>query len=67
MYDIFPLFEPLESVHFIREYMLSKHQNINFSVEHEDLGSFSFLNVEICENAQFVTVFSESQHWSFRQ
>ena len=57
MCGIFTQFESLESVHFIREYRPSKHQNIKFSVEHEDLGSFSFFDVEICENAKFVSVY----------
>ena len=38
------------------KYMSSKHQNINFTVEHENINSFQFLNVEICcENNTFVT------------
>ena len=36
--------------------MSSKHQNINFTVEQENIGSLSFLDVKICfENSKFVT------------
>ena len=39
-----------------REYMSSKHQNINFTVEKENVGSLSFLDVKICrKNGKFVT------------
>ena len=34
--DIFVLFESPESAHSFREYMTSKHQNINFTVEQEN-------------------------------
>ena len=37
-------------------YMSSKHQNINFTVEQENVGSLSFLDVKICrKNGKFVT------------
>ena len=36
--------------------MSSKHQNITFTVEQENVGSLSFLDVEICrKNVKFVT------------
>ena len=36
--------------------MSSKHQNINFTVEQENIGSLSFLDVKICrKNVKFVT------------
>ena len=54
--DIFVLFESLESSHSFREYMSSKHQNINFTVEQRNIGSLSFLDVQICrKNGKFVT------------
>ena len=45
--DIFVLFESLETAHSFHEYMFSKHQNINFRVELEDLGSLPILDVKI--------------------
>ena len=54
--DIFVLFESPESAHLFREYMSSKHQNINFAVEQENFVSLSFLDVKIyCKNGKFVT------------
>ena len=54
--DIFVLFESSESASLFREYMSSKHQNINFTVEQENVGSLSFLDVKICrKNGKFVT------------
>ena len=56
--DIFVLFESSEPADSFREYMSSKHQNINFTVEKKDAGLFSFLNVKICrKNGKFVTSF----------
>ena len=50
------LFESSESADSFREYMSSKHQNINFTVEKENVGSLSFLDVKICrKNGKFVT------------
>ena len=40
--SIFVLFEPSESADSLLEYMYSKHQNINFTVEKEKAGSLSF-------------------------
>ena len=54
--DIFVLFESSESADSFREYMSSKHQNINFTVEKENVSSLSFLDVKICrKNGKFVT------------
>ena len=54
--DIFVLFESSESADSFRKYMSSKHQNINFTVEKENVGSLSFLDVKICrKNGKFVT------------
>ena len=53
--DIFVLFKSFESTDSFREYMSSKHQNINFTVEQENVGSLSFLDVKICrKNGKFV-------------
>ena len=36
--------------------MSSKHRNINFTIEQENVGSFSFLDVKTCcKNSKFVT------------
>ena len=36
--------------------MSSKHQNINFTIEKENVGSLSFLDVQVCrKNSKFVT------------
>ena len=54
--NIFVLFESSESAGSFREYMCSKHQNMNFTVEPENVGSLSFLDVKICrKNCKFVT------------
>ena len=54
--DIFVLFESSESADSFREYISSKHQNINFTVEKENFGSLSFLDVKICrKNGKFLT------------
>ena len=54
--DIFVLFESSESVDSFREYISSKHQNINFTDEKENDGSLLFLDVKICrKNGTFVT------------
>ena len=53
--DILVLFEPPELAHTFREYMSSKHQNINFTVEQENIGSISFLDGNVCrKNGKFV-------------
>ena len=54
--DIFVFFESLESSHSFREYMSSKHQNINFTVEQENISSLPFLDIKIWrKNGTFVT------------
>ena len=54
--DISVLFEPSESVYFFQEYMLSEHQNIDFTLEHENSASLLFLDIKICrKNGKFVT------------
>ena len=54
--DIVVLFESPESAPSFSEYMSSKHQNINFTEEQENIGSLSFLDVKICrKNGKFVT------------
>ena len=54
--DIFVLSESTKSEHSFREYMSSKHQNIKFTVEQENIGSLSFLDIKICrKNGKFVT------------
>ena len=56
--DIFILFESPESAHSFRKYMSSKNQNINFTIELENIGSLSCLDVKICcKNGKFVTSF----------
>ena len=48
--------ESSESADSFREYMSSKHQNINVTIEKENVGSLSFLDVKICcKNGKFVT------------
>ena len=43
--------------------MSSKHQNINFPFEQENIGSLLFLDVKICrKNSKFVLAFTENQH-----
>ena len=44
----FVLFQSSESADLFHEYMSSKHQNINFTIEKKNVGSLSFLDVEIC-------------------
>ena len=54
--DVFVLFILPESAPSFCEYKFSKHQNINFPVEHENIGSLSFLDVNICrKNCKFLT------------
>ena len=53
--DIFVLFESSESANSFREYMSSKHQNINFAIEKENVGSLSYLDVKNCrKNDKYV-------------
>ena len=54
--DIFVLFESSESADSFREYMSSKHQNINFTTEKDNVGSLLLLDIKICgKNSKFVT------------
>ena len=46
--DILALFESSESAHSFRENISSKHHNINFTDEHENIGSRSFFDVKNC-------------------
>ena len=49
--DIFVLFKSKEHLKLFVNYMNSKHKNIKFAFETEDLNSFSFLHVKItCNN-----------------
>ena len=53
---IFVPFESSESADSFREYMSSKQLNINLTVEQKNVGSLSFIDVEICrKNDKFVT------------
>ena len=50
------LFESSESADLFPKYMSFKHQNINFTIEKENIVSLSFLDVKIChKNGKFVT------------
>ena len=50
------LFESSESADSFREYISSKHQNINFTVEKENVGSLLFSDVRICrKDGKFAT------------
>ena len=54
--DIFVRFELSESANSFGQYMSSKHQNINVSVEDKNVTSFSFLEVKMfCKNSKFFT------------
>ena len=56
MDDVSVPFASSESAQPFREYISSKHQSINFSVEQEELGLRSFLDVTICcKTNKFVT------------
>ena len=49
-------FELSESADSFGEYMFSKHQNINFSVEKKNVSSLWILNDKICgENGKFIS------------
>ena len=61
--DIFVLFESPESSHSFREYICSEHQHINLTVEHENILSFSFLDVKIfVRTVNLSLVFTKNQH-----
>ena len=53
---LFGFFESPESAHLFCEYTFCKYQSINFTFEHENNCSLSFLDVKICrKNRHFVT------------
>ena len=63
--DIFVLFESLESSHSFCKCMSSKHQNIKFTVEQENIGPFLFLDVKIRrKNGKFVACVSRKPKFS---
>lgn len=72
MHDIFVLFESLEPARSFREYMLSKHQNINFSVEHEDIGLLLFQMTKFVVKTVSLSLFNgvftnyENFIWTYR-
>ena len=45
--DVFVLFSSLDQTEMLKKYSSSKHPNINFSLERENDGRLSFLNVNI--------------------
>ena len=54
--DIFPLFSSLHQAEKFKMYLFYKHPNINFSLEKENEGRLSFLDVNIFrEKGKFVT------------
>ena len=54
--DIFVLFSSLDHADKFKEYLCSKHPNINFSIEKEKDGCLPFLDVDIFrENEKFAT------------
>ena len=54
--DIFVLFSSLDQAEKFKKYLSSKHPNINFSLEKENEGRLSFLDVNIFrEKGKFVT------------
>ena len=53
---MFLIFESFESANFFREDMSSKHHDINFTVEKENVGSLSFLDIKNCrKKGKFVS------------
>ena len=57
---IFVLFESSESADLFREYLSSKHQNINFTIKKENVGSLTSKFVVKTGNVSLV--FTENQH-----
>ena len=54
--DIFVLFSSLDQAEKFKKYLSSKHPNINFSLEKENDGRLSFLDINIFrEKGKFVT------------
>ena len=62
--DTFVLFESSESADTFREYISSKHQNINLTIEKENLGSLYRENgkfvTTVCRKPKFSGVFCQS-------
>lgn len=60
------LFQPPESSHSFCKYMSSKHQNRNFTVEHENISSLALSDIRICHKySKFVTNFEHENICSF--
>lgn len=60
---ILVFFESSESTHSFREYMFSKHQNINFSNKHDELAQLRFQKSKFVLKAVILSlVFTESQY-----
>ena len=56
IYDIFVLFSSPDHADKFREYLLSKHPNMKFSIEKEEDGHLPFLDIKIFhENDKFAT------------
>ena len=56
IYDIFVLFSSPDHADKFREYLLSKHPNIKFSIQKEEDGRLPFLDINIFrENDKFAT------------
>ena len=56
VHNIFVLFKCKEHLKLFLSYINSKHKNIKFTFETEDLNNFSFLDVKItCKNKNFIT------------
>ena len=54
--DIFVLFSSPDHLQPFKEYMSSRHQNINFTSEEESLNSLSFLDIKVVrDNTKFST------------
>ena len=54
--DVFVLFSSLKHVELFRDFMISRHPNINFTFEKEQDNKFPFLDVKITrEESRFVT------------
>ena len=63
--DIFVLFSSPDHADDFREYLSSKHPNIKFSIEEEEDGRLSFLDINILrENDKFATNFYSKKTFS---
>ena len=62
IYDIFVLFSSPDHADKFREYLLSKHPNIKFSIQKEEDGRLPFLDINIFrENDKFATTSIEKR------